>query len=78
MKTGITLETYKGEPVCPECGWLEVKKDNEHGFYSCLSCGATWALDRDDPDYEECDDELEVFDHEQGTWKKIWVKSDEY
>ncbi|NWF58105.1 MAG: hypothetical protein HXY43_01990 [Fischerella sp.] len=28
--------------------------DAEFGFYKCESCSTFWALDEDDPDYEQC------------------------
>jgi rubrerythrin len=41
-------------PLCIECGSHEVRFDAEFGFYKCESCSTFWALDEDDPDYEQC------------------------
>ncbi|PMB00059.1 hypothetical protein CEN50_04705 [Fischerella thermalis CCMEE 5268] len=41
-------------PLCIECGSHEVRFDAEFGFYKCESCSTVWALDEDDPDYEQC------------------------
>lgn len=49
----VMMETLAGEPICPHCNSLKVKFNKDYGFYQCESCGATWAFDEDDPDYEE-------------------------
>jgi transcription initiation factor TFIIIB Brf1 subunit/transcription initiation factor TFIIB len=63
---------------CPTCGSTNTVFDTDYGFHKCNACEHIWGLDKDDSDYDECDDELKVFEHEQGNWKKIRVKADEY
>ncbi|BAZ38666.1 hypothetical protein NIES4101_46060 [Calothrix sp. NIES-4101] len=53
----MVYETLAGETICPKCNSLKVEYNKEYGFYRCESCGETWAFDKDDPDYDEDDDE---------------------
>ena len=48
-------------PECPECRstLLNLTYDEGEGFWRCNVCRHIWALDTDDPDYDEQDlDEL--------------------
>lgn len=44
-----------GEEVCGVCNSPHNEYNPTEGFYTCLSCGAVWAYDEDDPDYDEDD-----------------------
>lgn len=73
----LILLAEQSDNICPECGAIEISYSPQHGYYQCQKCLHVWGFDKDDPDYDEVDDELEVFDHEEGAWKKIRVKADE-
>lgn len=39
--------------ICPNCKSLKTEFDEAYGFYKCLDCLHLWALDKDDPDYDD-------------------------
>ncbi|AFY31625.1 hypothetical protein Cal7507_1151 [Calothrix sp. PCC 7507] len=38
---------------CPKCSSDNLQENKPYGYWECLDCGQYWALDADDPDYEE-------------------------
>lgn len=49
--------TYLNITECIKCGSRHVRYDSVFGFYKCESCSTVWADDKDDPDYEEFEDD---------------------
>jgi ribosomal protein L37AE/L43A len=68
----------KSDDICPECGSNNTVLDTQYGYFRCQTCLHAWAVDEHDPDYDECDDELDIFNEERDCWEKINVKADEY
>jgi ribosomal protein L37AE/L43A len=50
------VKTITGEEVCEQCNSPHNEYNPTEGFYTCLSCGAVWAYDEDDPDYDDDDE----------------------
>ncbi|MCC5623220.1 hypothetical protein [Nostoc sp. CHAB 5715] len=40
-------------PNCPRCDSTRLSYQENYGYWECLDCGHVWALDADDPDYDE-------------------------
>ncbi len=38
---------------CPRCDSTRLQYQENYGYWECDDCGHTWALDADDPDYDE-------------------------
>jgi hypothetical protein len=38
---------------CPNCDSTRLQHQENYGYWECLDCDHTWALDADDPDYED-------------------------
>ncbi|MEH2164545.1 MAG: hypothetical protein V7K38_26715 [Nostoc sp.] len=41
------------QTTCPRCDCTTLKYQENYGYWECLDCGHVWALDTDDPDYDE-------------------------
>ncbi|MDZ8135176.1 MAG: hypothetical protein RM049_07705 [Nostoc sp. DedQUE04] len=41
------------QTTCPRCDCTTLRYQENYGYWECLDCGHTWALDADDPDYDE-------------------------
>jgi len=41
--------------ICPECDSTNTTLDPNFGHRTCEDCGNIWALDADDPDYDEAE-----------------------
>ncbi|RCJ34623.1 hypothetical protein A6769_22095 [Nostoc punctiforme NIES-2108] len=39
--------------TCPRCDCTRLEYEENYGYWECLDCGHVWALDADDPDYDE-------------------------
>ncbi|MEH2379185.1 MAG: hypothetical protein V7K27_09915 [Nostoc sp.] len=39
--------------TCPRCDCTTLKYQENYGYWEFLDCGHVWALDADDPDYDE-------------------------
>ncbi|MDM9580895.1 hypothetical protein [Nostoc sp. GT001] len=40
------------QTTCPRCDCTTLKYQENYGYWECLDCGHVWALDADDPDYD--------------------------
>ncbi|PAX58378.1 hypothetical protein [Brunnivagina elsteri] len=58
------------ESKCQNCGSTDSFFDPESHHWMCRVCGCCWMFDRDDPDYDEPDDELSLLDTD-GVWKPL-------
>ncbi|MEH2381118.1 MAG: hypothetical protein V7K27_19900 [Nostoc sp.] len=38
---------------CPRCDSTRLEYQENYGYWGCDDCGHAWALDADDPDYDE-------------------------
>jgi hypothetical protein len=38
---------------CPRCDSTRLQHQGTYGYWECDDCGHVWALDADDPDYDE-------------------------
>ncbi|WP_334808127.1 hypothetical protein [Nostoc sp.] len=38
---------------CPRCDCTTLQYQENYGYWECLDCGHVWAVDVDDPDYDE-------------------------
>lgn len=38
---------------CPRCNSTQLEYEETYGTWECLDCNKLWALDADDPDYDE-------------------------
>ncbi|BBD64493.1 hypothetical protein NIES4072_18450 [Nostoc commune NIES-4072] len=41
------------QTTCPRCDSTTLDYEENQGFWLCLDCGHLWALDADDPDYDD-------------------------
>ncbi|MCC5602939.1 hypothetical protein [Nostoc favosum] len=39
--------------TCPRCDCTRLQYQENYGYWECLDCGHIWALDANDPDYDE-------------------------
>ncbi|MCC3410546.1 MAG: hypothetical protein JGK24_17015 [Microcoleus sp. PH2017_29_MFU_D_A] len=45
---------------CPQCGSVDIKFDKDYGFYTCNACDHAWAYSKDDPDFDELDEDIDL------------------
>lgn len=38
---------------CPKCDSSRLQYEKNYGYWECQDCGHFWAIDADDPDYDE-------------------------
>ncbi|PHM11656.1 hypothetical protein [Nostoc sp. 'Peltigera malacea cyanobiont' DB3992] len=41
------------QTTCPRCDCTTLQYQENYGYWECLDCGHFWALDADDPDYDD-------------------------
>lgn len=41
------------QTTCHRCDSTRLQYQENYGYWECDDCGHTWALDADDPDYED-------------------------
>ncbi|MEH2193427.1 MAG: hypothetical protein V7K98_12420 [Nostoc sp.] len=42
---------------CPRCDSTRLQHQEDYGYWECDDCGHAWALDADDPDYDESEND---------------------
>lgn len=59
---------------CPHCGSSTPKLDEVFGYYACRDCSHVWAHDRDDPDWEDYMDDVELLSQAEVKFQYLFNK----